>query len=454
MEIIKIVFFALIALFVLVTFHEYGHYWVARRCGVKVLRFSIGFGKPLLKWQRGETEFVLAGIPLGGYVKMFGEAADEATNETISEEDKAVSFSHKTVWQRMAIVVAGPVANLILAITFYFFVFLGGTQGIAPIVGDVSEGSIAEQAGVLPNSEILSVDGENVTSWGDVYGELMKRMGETGNIQLVLSDASASSEFIVNLAIKDWQGDTDEPDFLGSLGLEPFRPKLDAVIGDVTSGSAAEAAGLEVGDRVTETAEKAITSWESWTSIIQSSPDRTISMVVQREGQLVTLDITPSAIDDNGKQIGRAGVYPAAVDWPEDMLRDKSYGPFASMVAAVEKTGSSAVFILDSLKKLITGQVSTKSLGGPVSIAKIAGQSADAGWQAFLQFLAIMSVMLGVMNLMPIPVLDGGHLVFYIIEAIKGSPLRQSIQEGAMRVGMTVVFGIMILALYNDFTRL
>lgn len=451
MDVIKIIFYALAALFILVTFHEYGHYWVARRCGVKVLRFSIGFGKPLLKWQRGDTEFVLAGIPLGGYVKMYGESVDD---EEVSESEKHLSFSHKSVWQRMAIVVAGPVANLLLAIIFYFFVFLGGTQGIAPIVGSVESESPAYRAGIQENYEVINVDGHDVTSWGDVFDRLMKRMGETGDIQFVLIDKDSSSEVSTDIPIRDWLGDTDKPDFLGSLGITRFSPPVEAVIGQVVEGSAAATSGLQVSDLIIETAETPISNWEQWREIIRSSPGERLNMLVEREGNALVMQITPDSKDEEGVRIGYAGVAPQPPEWPKELLRDKEYSIPEAISASAEKTLSNSLFILDSLKKLIMGQVSTKSLGGPVSIAKIAGASADAGWQAFFSFLAIMSVMLGVMNLMPIPVLDGGHLLFYIVEAIKGSPLNEVVQGAAMRVGMLIVFGIMSLALYNDFMRL
>lgn len=450
MEVIKIIFYALAALFILVTFHEYGHYWVARRCGVKVLRFSIGFGKPLLKWQRGDTEFVLAGIPLGGYVKMYGESTDD---EEVSESEKHLSFSHKSVWQRMAIVVAGPAANILLAIVFYFFVFLGGTQGVAPIVGNVEPDSPAFKAGIQENHEITSVDGYAVTSWGDVFDKLMKRMGETGELRFVLVDKASVNEITADVPIRDWLGDTDKPDFLGSLGLTPYSPEVEAVIGQVIEGSAAAAADLQVGDRIVETAEMPISNWEQWREIIRSSPGKKLGMLVERDGNTLFLEITPSAKEE-GAEVGYAGVAPQPPEWPEELLRDKQYTVAEAMSASLQKTLSSSLFILDSLKKLIVGQVSTRSLGGPVSIAKIAGASAEAGWQAFFSFLAIMSVMLGVMNLLPIPVLDGGHLLFYIVEAIKGSPLNEVVQGAAMRIGMLIVFGIMSLALYNDFMRL
>lgn len=451
MEVVKIVFYALIALFILVTFHEFGHYWVARKCGVRVLRFSIGFGKPLLKWQRGDTEFALAGIPLGGYVKMYGESTEE---EEIPPADQHFSFSHKSVWQRMAIVVAGPVANLLLAIFIYFLVFLGGTREVAPLIGAVEPGSAAESAGVIAGTEIIGVDGKEVVSWAGVFDQLLNRIGETGYIELQTSQPDSVNSAIYRLPINAWQRDTDQPDFLGSLGLVPYTPEVAAIIGHIVDGSPAQQAGLQVGDRILETGEVVIENWDQWRGIVRASPGRALPMLVERDAEVITLELIPEEIEENGETFGLAGVAPEPANWPEELLREQDYGFFGALQAGAEKTWSSSLFILDSLKKLITGQVSTKSLGGPVSIAKFAGASAEAGWQSFLTFLGIMSVMLGIMNLLPIPVLDGGHLLFYIIEAAKGSPLSEAIQAAAMRVGVSLVFGIMLLALYNDFMRL
>lgn len=451
MEVVKIVFYALVALFILVTFHEFGHYWVARKCGVRVLRFSIGFGKPLLKWQRGDTEFVLAGIPLGGYVKMYGESTE---GEEVPATDRHLSFSHKSVWQRMAIVVAGPVANLLLAIFIYSLVFLGGTREVAPLIGSVEPGSAAETAGVVAGTEIIRVDGREVASWAGVFDQLLNRIGETGYIELQTTQPDSLTPTTYRLPINAWQRDTDQPDFLGSLGLVPYTPEIAAVIGQIVEGSPAQQAGLQVGDQILETSEVSIGNWDQWRDIVRASPGRSLSMLVERDGELINLQLTPEEVEENGEAYGLAGVAPSPVDWPEELLRERNYGFLGAIQAGAEKTWSSSLFILDSLKKLITGQVSTKSLGGPVSIAKFAGASAEAGWQSFLTFLGIMSVMLGIMNLMPIPVLDGGHLLFYMIEAVKGSPLSEAIQAAAMRVGVSLVFGIMLLALYNDFMRL
>ncbi len=459
MEILEIIFYALVALFVLVTVHEYGHYWVARRCNVQVERFSIGFGKPLLVWNRGGTEFVLAAIPLGGYVKMYGEAAHQ---EDVTEETRYLSFRHKTVWQRIAIVSAGPLANLILAVVAYFLVFWGGLRGVAPIVEHVTAGSIAEQSGLPSHSEILAVDGVPVYTWSDVIDGLIKRVGESGELELeaasyILPSGPSGYEVparLYELQIEKWLGDSDAPDLLGSLGLVPYNPEIEPLVGQVLDNSPAAAAGLSPGDRIVETDELPITEWEQWRAIVRESPGKDFNVLVSRDGQIYQLRLRPDIVDEEGGQVGLAGVAPRPPEWPEELLREREYGFVSAWAAALNKTASNSLFVLDSLGKLVSGQVSTKSLGGPVSIAKFAGASADAGWQSFLSFLAIMSVMLGVMNLLPIPILDGGHLMFYAIEVLKGSPLSDAVQGAAMRLGMSIVLGIMVLALYNDFMRL
>lgn len=454
MEILELVFYALILLFILVTFHEFGHYWVARRCGVKVLKFSIGFGPVLMKRKFGETDFALSLIPLGGYVKMFGEGTQEDGAE-ISLSQQAESFSHKTVWQRMAIVVAGPVANFILAVFFFFFVFLGGTKGIVPLLGEVEPSSIADNAGLIEGAEIVSIDGKPTGTWADVYDRLMVRIGDTGNISIDWSVPNSNAVQTSELEIQRWESDSDMPDILGSLGIQPYRPEVPAIIAEVVKGSAAEKAGILPGDRVLTTDGVPTPDWASWTDIVRASPETSLSILLESEAGLRrTISLVPDRKEEAGEIFGQAGVMVVTPEFDEAMKRDRHYNPASALVAAAEKTWSTSVFILSSLKKLIIGDVSTKSLGGPITIAKIAGDSAEAGWQAFFTLIAVMSVMLGVVNLLPIPVLDGGHLLFYIIEAVKGSPLNETIQGVAMRLGITMVFGITLLALYNDFARL
>lgn len=454
MEILELVFYALILLFVLVTFHEFGHYWVARRCGVKVLKFSIGFGPVLFKRKFGETDFALSLIPLGGYVKMFGEGTqDDGAEITLAQQ--AQSFSHKSVWQRMAIVVAGPLANFILAVVFFFFVFMGGTRGIAPIVGEVASGSIAERAGLIEGAEIIGIDDKPTATWADVYDRLMARLGDTGSIKVDWSVPDSNSIQTSTLEVRRWESDSDMPDILGSLGIEFYRPETPAIIAEVVEGSAAERAGILAGDRVLTTDGVATPDWASWTEVVRASPEQSLSILLESEaGIRRTVSLIPDRKVEDGQEFGQAGVMVVTPEFSDAMKRDRSYNPYSAAIAATEKTWSTAWFILDSLKKLIVGDMSTKTLGGPITIAKIAGDSADAGWQAFFTLIAVMSVMLGVVNLLPIPVLDGGHLLFYIIEAVKGSPLNETIQGVAMRLGMIMVFGITFLALYNDFARL
>lgn len=451
-EIIRILAFALVALFVLVTVHEFGHYWVARRCGVRVLRFSIGFGKPLLKYQKGDTEFAFAGIPLGGYVKMYGETNQE--EEPIPEDQQQFSFSHKSVWQRMAIVVAGPLANMILAVFLYTLVYWGGLTGVAPVVGEIRDGTPAAEAGLQQGSEVVAVDSQAVSSWTMVFDRLIRRIGETGSIELSVLEPDSDQMNHYSLPIVRWESDAAAPDILLSLGIEPLRPEILAVVGEVVPDSPAAQAGFATGDIVVETDGIVMNDWESWRQYIRQHPEQSVSVRVDRDGTRLDLVLVPEAVDEEGVQIGRAGIAPQVPEWPEDMIRDVHYGAIGSIQQAGIKTWETAGLILGSLKKLVTGMVSTKSIGGPISIAKYAGASADAGWQSFLMFMAALSVMLGVVNLLPIPLLDGGHLLFYVVEAIKGSPLNEAIQGAAMRFGMVFLFGVMLLALYNDFARL
>lgn len=451
-EILRIVAFALVALFVLVTVHEFGHYWVARRCGVRVLRFSIGFGKPLLKYRKGDTEFVFAGIPLGGYVKMYGETGQE--EESIPDDQQKYSFSHKSVWQRMAIVVAGPLANMILAVFLYSLVYWGGLSGVAPLVGEVRENTPAAEAGLRTGSEIIAVDDHAVSSWTMVFDRLIRRIGETGSIEISVLEPDSDRVADYSLPIVRWESDAAAPDILSSLGIDPLRPEIQAIVGEVVPDSPAASAGFVAGDEVITVDGMVMPNWETWRQYIRQHPQQPISIRVEREGNEVSLVLVPEAVDEEGAQIGRAGIAPQVPEWPASMVRDVHYGLLGSVQQAGIKTWETGGLILVSLKKLITGMVSTKSIGGPISIARYAGASADAGWQSFLMFMAALSVMLGVVNLLPIPILDGGHLVFYVIEAIKGSPLNDALQGAAMRFGMVFLFGVMLLALYNDFARL
>lgn len=455
MQIANAVIFAIVALFILVTVHEFGHYWVARKCGVRVQRFSIGFGKPFLKFNWDNTEFALAPIPLGGYVKMFGEGQEE-----IEPDQQQFSFSHKSVWQRMAIVVAGPVANFLLAIFFYWIVFMGGMTGYLPLIGSVEPDSPAHQAGLNsgpqnPGYEILSIDGVAVDTWREAFDQFVRRIGETGELVLqVRRYGSLSQGSEISIPIRQWQGDTEAPDFLGSIGLQPYSPPLQAAFGEVVSGGAADLAGFQSGDRVISVDGIRVSSWQQWRDYVAARPGIELAVVLDRQGQQIEASVTPESTVIEDQTLGRIGVIAAAADWPVELKRNIEFSLLGAFIRGIDQTGATSILILDSLKKLITGQISTKNLGGPISIAQYAGASADAGWQSFFMFMAGLSVMLGVVNLLPIPVLDGGHILFYLIEIVKGSPLSEWMQGIAIRFGMAMLFSVMILALYNDFGRL
>lgn len=453
MSIVSTIFFTIIALGVLVSFHEFGHFWVARRCGVKVLRFSIGFGKPLLRWRdkRG-TEYVIAWLPLGGYVRMVDEREDE-----VAPEDRPYAFNRKSVWKRMAIVLAGPVANFVLAVVAYWVVFVHGMAGIAPVIGEVVPGSIAAKAGLEAGQEIIAVDGKPTPTLQQLQERLVNRIGDSGEIRFTVSYPDSQVEYTSVGTLDQWMGDSDSPELLNGIGIAPYRPSALPIAGEIVPDSPAERAGLKVGDRIVSADGQPIPSWRAWLTFLQERPGETISVAVERDGEnLVTETTLDSVADENGRQVGRIGmgIQPQTLSWPEHMRRDTQYGPLAAVGKALIQTGETSAMILGALKKMVTGRISAKHLSGPITIAKVAGQTAEYGLVYFLKFMALLSVSLGVLNLLPIPVLDGGHLMYYIVEAVKGSPVSEKVQMLGYRVGLFLVIGLMAFALYNDFMRL
>lgn len=450
MGILQTVFFTLIALGVLVTIHEFGHFWVARRCGVKVLRFSIGFGTPLLRWSdRQGTEYVIAALPLGGYVKM----ADEREGE-IAPDELDSAFNRKSVWQRMAIVVAGPLANFVLAVFFYWVIFLLGVNGVAPVVGSVVPDSIADRAGLQAGHEIIAVDGRATPTWQAVAERLITRIGESGEVAIQVRDASGQ-ELERRAHIHQWLSSAEEPDALGSFGIDFYRPDFPPRVGQVQAGSPAQQAGLQPGDTVVRADGEPMNEWQQWVDYVRSRPGERIELQLEREGGRVTVDLVPEEhVAEDGSVYGLVGVVAEPPEWPEHMIRKVQYGPLAALSPAMVKTGETTVMILDSIKKMIQGLISPKHLSGPITIAKVAGASAEYGLVSYLGFLALLSVSLGVLNLLPVPVLDGGHLMYYLIEAFKGSPVSEKVQMAGYRVGLFLVMGLMVLAFYNDLMRL
>jgi regulator of sigma E protease len=440
----------LVAVMVLVTVHEFGHFYVARRCGVRVLRFSIGFGKILYSWRdRHGTEFALAALPLGGYVKMLDEREGD-----VPESELHGAFNRKSVWQRIAVVVAGPVANFLLAILLFWGLMLGGERDLAPIVGMVEPGSVAAHAGLDAGQEIISVDGEPTPTRTALYQQLLRRLGESGTMYFSLRYPESSLEYQSEVVLDNWLRGAEDPDPLKGLGLTLFTPELPAIAGEILPDTPAARAGMKPGDHILSANGESIDSAQAWIDFVKPRAGQQLAVELKRGEEIISLSLTPESIVENGVSYGRVGMSIAPQPWPEEMLRDYHYSIPGALLAGVEKTWNTTGFVLLSIKKLVVGEISTKNLSGPVSIAKVAGSSAQGGWKSFIAFLALLSIFLGVFNLLPIPVLDGGHLLYYLIEVVKGSPVSDRVQMAGYQVGLFLVVGLSLMALYNDIMRL
>jgi len=438
-----------IALGILVTVHEYGHFWVARRNGVKVERFSVGFGKAI--WRKtglDGTEYVVAMIPLGGYVKMLDERVDD-----VPEQDKDKTFNSKSVYQRIAIIAAGPFANFAFAIFAFYLMFLIGVPSIKPIIADVIPSSILAQAQVPSNVEIVEVAGKKVRDWQDVNLALV---GEIGSDSILLKTKTADSQFINShiLDTKDWQFSPEKTSALTSLGITPFRPKVHNEIARVSPESPAQKAGLQVGDTLVALNDDVLApGWLDFAQKIKNFPEQEVMLTIERSGRPLTLTIIPEGIENKGKLVGYLGVSPKADEWPSEYKIELSYGLFSAMKESVVRTWNLVTLSFDMIGKLITGDVSVKNLSGPIAIAQGAGDSAGYGFVYFLGFLALISINLGIINLLPLPVLDGGHLLYYVIELLTGKPVPENIQEVGFKFGALALLALMSIALFNDFSR-
>ncbi|GLH18670.1 sigma E protease regulator RseP [Pseudomonas glycinis] len=440
----------LIALGVLVTFHEFGHFWVARRCGVKVLRFSVGFGMPLLRWHDKQgTEFVVAAIPLGGYVKMLDEREGEVPVDQLDQ-----SFNRKSVRQRIAIVAAGPIANFLLALVFFWVLAMLGSEQVRPVIGAVESGSIAAKAGLNAGQEIVSIDGEPTSGWAAVNLQLVRRLGESGAIQLLVREQGSTAESPRTLALDNWLKGADEPDPIRSLGIRPWRPALPPVLAELDPKGPAQAAGLKTGDRLLALDGQPLDDWQQVVDTVRTRPDTKIMLRIERDNAQIDVPVTLAARGESKAPSGYLGAGVKAIDWPPEMIREVSYGPLAAIGEGARRTWTMSILTLDSLKKMLFGELSVKNLSGPITIAKVAGASAQSGVADFLNFLAYLSISLGVLNLLPIPVLDGGHLLFYLIEWVRGRPLSDRVQGWGIQIGISLVVGVMLLALVNDLGRL
>jgi len=440
----------LVALGVLVTFHEFGHFWVARRCGVKVLRFSVGFGTPLLRWHdRHGTEFVVAAIPLGGYVKMLDEREGEVPPEQLGQ-----SFNRKPVRQRIAIVAAGPIANFLLAILFFWVLAMLGTQQVRPVIGAVESGSLAASAGLVAGQEVVSIDGKPTNGWSAVNLQLVRRLGESGTLRVGVRDEGATLERQHEISLDHWLRGADEPDPIQSLGLRPWRPAITPVLAEIDPKGPAAAAGLKTGDTLLALDGAALSDWQQVVDSVRARPEAKVLLRVARDGAQLEVPVTLARRGEGQASGGYLGAGVKGAEWPAQMLREVSYGPLDAVGESLSRTWNMSVLTLESLKKMLFGELSVKNLSGPITIAKVAGASAQSGVGDFLNFLAYLSISLGVLNLLPIPVLDGGHLLFYLIELARGRPLSDRVQGWGVQIGISLVIGVMLLALINDLGRL
>ncbi len=450
MELLHTVFYTFIALGVLVTFHEFGHFWVARRCGVKVERFSIGFGTPLLRWtDKQDTEFVLALLPLGGYVKMVDEREGN-----VDSGDIDYAFNRKSVWQRMAIVSAGPIANFLLAFVAFWFVFLAGEKGLAPVVGLVEENSLGASSGFESGMEIVAIDGNETPTWGAVSKQLFGFIGSTGAIPFTVVYGDSDLRYEVNVTVDRWLREAEEPLPLRELGISPPFELDSLTLNEVFEEGAGYSAGLRSGDQLISINGLAIENVNRFINIVAASADTVITLEVLRDTESLTIQAVPRLSERDGRQVGQLAVRLATTGkYPDELLRDVDYSIFTAIPRSIKETADTSIFVLKSIGKLVVGDLSPKNLSGPITIAKVAGDSARSGIDNFIRFVAILSIMLGVMNLLPVPVLDGGHLMYYLIEVIKGSPVSDQIQIVGYKVGFVMLIGLMIFATYNDVTR-
>jgi len=441
----------LFTLAVLVAIHEFGHFWVARRCGVKVLRFSIGFGTPLARWRdRLGTEYAVAAVPLGGYVKMLDEREGP-----VAPEEQHLAFNRKPVLSRIAVVAAGPLANFVLAVVAYWALFVAGESGYSPVIGQVESGSIADVAGLESGQEIVAVDGRETPTWQALSFRLLERIGDSGDIRFAARYPDSDVIYESSAPLSRWLAGEEAPDLLGGLGLTLYTPPVTPVVDEIVADSPAERAGLRVGDRILATDGQPMELWEDWVSYVRARPGETLEVLVERDGTRRSMDLTPERHEaEDGAVVGRVGVGVLVPEMPDSQRREFRRGPIEALAAGVQRTGDMVGFTIKSMVKMVQGLISPKNLSGPITIAKVASTSAKSGLESYIGFLALLSVSLGVLNLLPIPVLDGGHLLYYAIELVAGRPVPERVQMVGYQIGLVLVISLMVFALYNDFSRL
>ncbi len=441
----------IVALGILVAVHEFGHYWVAKTLGVKVLRFSIGFGKILWSKKRGpdNTEYALGAIPLGGYVKMLDESDGD-----VDPNEAHRAFNRQGLMTRVAVVLAGPAFNFLFAIAVYWLVSCIGVEGVKPVVGTVAEGSIASQAGIEPGDEIVSVDGRSNRSWGENRLHLFDAALSQRNVPVVLKNDSGI-ERTVQLDLSSLPASRVDAGLIeNGIGMRNWLPDVEAQIAQVVENSPAERAGLKPGDRVLGADGESFANWDEFVRYVQPRANKVMELDIDRDGESMMIEVTPEPREVDGKTFGRVGIGPVIPEFPDSMRVNLRAGPIGGFFDGVENTWLMSKLSVAMLWRMLKLEVSPKNISGPVTIARYAGQTAQIGIDSFLNFLAVVSISLGILNLLPIPVLDGGHLMYYLIEAVKGSPLSDEVLIWGQQIGILLLGALMCLAFYNDIWRL
>lgn len=447
MSVLHTLLWFLVAIGILVVVHEFGHYLAARWAGVKVLRFSVGFGKPLFsrRFGRDQTEWTLSALPFGGYVKMLDEREGEVPADQLHR-----AFNRASVWRRIGIVAAGPAANFLLAIVFYWALFVHGLPALKPVIGEPPAETPAAIAGLAAGDEIRRVNGRDTPSFQDLRLALLRAGVASETIVLELADGRT-----LRLDARAIETRNLEQDILRPLGIVRYEPDIAPVIGQVVAGGAASRAGFQAGDRVLSANSARVASWQDWVRLVRQHPAAPLAVEIERGGQRLVLTVVPDAVDEAGQRVGKIGAGPQidpAVT--ARLMTEVRHGPVAALWQGALKTWDMSVFTLEMLGRMVLGQVSWKNLSGPLTIADYAGQSATLGWISFVGFLALVSVSLGVLNLLPIPLLDGGHLMYYVAELLTGRPVSERTMEVGARVGMFLLLLLMSFALFNDLQRL
>ncbi len=444
MTFLTTLFAFIIAIGILVTVHEFGHFWVAKKLGIKVLRFSIGFGKILKSWQLGETEYTLCLLPFGGFVKMLDE-----NQAAVEPQERHLAFNRQSVYARIAVVAAGPAANFILAIILYTIFFMIGTNGVKPVVGLVKNGSIAEQSGLQSGDQFISINRQKTPSIGEFSINFLQA-AQYPTVQMEVQSKNTDLKDLVFILKTDFFANPQQG--IGQyLGFEFALPKLTPIINQVVENSPASNAGIQTHDKIITANGAPIKTWVEFVKVIKNNPNKPIQLQIMRNDHLVELSLTP----ENKNSTAKAGV---SVMIPNDYLDEWQVfvrkNPIDAFLSANMRVYQLSLLNLKIIKKMLLGETSIKQITGPIGIADYAGRNLRASLSAFLAFLALLSIGLGLLNLLPIPILDGGHLLLYLLELLKGTPVNQVSQRILMGIGLFVILSLTFVAVYNDLSRL